>query len=79
MKKEREIMNECWSCEHKRSVMGNAHIQCVKPDADMTGNEHGIREGWFMYPILFDPTWKTKLCDNYSENTTSQSCSKSCA
>jgi len=31
----------------------------------MTGNEHGIRSGWFMYPALFDPIWMTKECDNF--------------
>ena len=60
-----DMRNECYHCKHKRAVPGNAHIQCVKPDADMVGNEHGVREGWFMYPLLFDPTWKEKLCSNY--------------
>ena len=27
---------ECWTCEHKRSVPGNAHIKCAKPDPRMT-------------------------------------------
>ena len=64
----RDKMNECYHCEHKRAVPGNTHIQCVKPDADMVGNEHGIRNGWFFYPSLFDPTWKTKMCKNYENN-----------
>lgn len=33
----------------------------------MTGNRHGIRNGWFFYPMVFDPGWKTKLCSNYKE------------
>ncbi len=60
-----KMMNECYSCLHRRSVPGNCHIMCAKPDADMTGNQHGIKKGWFMYPLLFDPTWKTKLCSNF--------------
>lgn len=68
MGKENGFRNECYHCEHKRSVSGNAHIECVKPDADMTGDEHGIRSGWFMYPFLFDPVWKTKWCSNYQAN-----------
>lgn len=79
MSDERTMMNECYTCKHKENVPGNCHIKCVKPDANMTGNEHGIKEGWFMYPLLFDPVWKTKECDNYSENTTSKPCSKPCA
>lgn len=61
----RTMMKECWDCIHKRPVPGDCHIQCVKPDVNMTGNEHGIKNGWFMYPLLFDPTWKTKLCQNF--------------
>ncbi|MEE8288876.1 MAG: hypothetical protein V3R25_05640 [Nitrosomonadaceae bacterium] len=58
-------MSECYSCENRRNVPGNCHIKCVKPDARMTGDEHGIRNGWFMYPLLFDPVWKTKKCENF--------------
>ena len=63
------IMGECYSCVHKREVPGDAHIKCVKPDANMTGNEHGIKMGWFIYPLLFDPTWKTKACDNFEDKS----------
>jgi len=31
----------------------------------MTGNAHGVKNGWFIYPLLFDPIWKTKECDNF--------------
>ena len=61
----RDFRNECYHCKHKRSVAGNAHIECVKPDTNMRGNEHGIRNGWFYYPFLYDPTWKEKMCNNY--------------
>ena len=62
---ERNMQNECWQCQHRRKVPGNAHFNCVKPDPEMRGKEHGIRNGWFMYPLLFDPVWKEKLCANY--------------
>lgn len=55
----------CYLCIHKRSVPGDTHISCTKPDPKMTGNIHGIRNGWFLYPYCFDPIWKTKACDNY--------------
>lgn len=61
----KKMREECYDCEHKREVPGNYHIQCVKPDAKMRGSKHGIKEGWFMYPLLFDPVWKEKLCSNY--------------
>ena len=55
----------CYDCQYKQDVAGNAHIECVKPDVMMTGSQHGIQNGWFMYPLLFDPTWMTKECVNF--------------
>jgi len=60
-----DVRSECWTCKHKREVPGNSHMRCVKPDPLMTGEEYGIRNGWFIYPHLFDPVWKTKQCANY--------------
>ena len=57
----------CYRCAHKRSVPGDAHIQCTNPDPAMVGNEHGIRNGWFVYPWVFDPVWMEKRCDNFTE------------
>lgn len=55
----------CYECINAREVPGNAHILCAKPCA-MTGDPHGIRKGWFMYPLLFDPTWRTSECPNFT-------------
>ena len=63
----RNMMNECYSCKFRQSIPGDAHISCGNPDPKMTGNPHGIRSGWFWYPINFDPTWKTKDCANYEK------------
>ena len=65
MNKEITKHNECWYCEHKRDVPGSAHFRCSNPDPDMTGDRHGISNGWFIYPMLFDPVWKTKDCVNF--------------
>ena len=58
-------MTECCSCKNRRNIPGDCHLSCVKPDPNMTGNPHGIRNGWFFYPFNFDPTWKEKNCANY--------------
>jgi hypothetical protein len=63
--KELDKHNECWSCVSKKSVPGNAHIKCADPDPEMTGHPRGIENGWFYYPQLFDPVWKTKMCSNF--------------
>lgn len=60
-----QIINECWSCQHRRAIPGNCHISCAKPDPTMTGHPHGIKNDWFFYPINFDPVWKTKKCVNF--------------
>lgn len=62
---------KCWECKNKRSVLGNYHIQCAKPDPDMTGNPHGIKKGWFYYPMLFDPIWGDKECCNFESSAVS--------
>lgn len=61
----KKIIRECWDCKNARDIPGDAHIQCIKPDPGMTGNAHGIRNGWFFYPLNFDPVWKTKACANF--------------
>ena len=60
---------QCRTCKWRRNVPGNVHIQCAKPDWNMTGDPHGIRRGWFIYPILFDPIWRTSDCANFEERT----------
>lgn len=45
-------------CIHKRTVPGNCHVRCAYPDSsNVTGDPHGIKNGWFFYPFLFDPIW----------------------
>lgn len=68
----KEIHGECYSCVHRRTVPGETHIACVKPDAAMVGSLYGIQKGWFVYPMLFDPVWKERLCANF-ESTESVS------
>ena len=59
------MQDECYSCQHRREVPGDCHIRCEKPDAKMKGHRHGIANGWFVYPLLYDPTWKTRWCGNF--------------
>jgi hypothetical protein len=59
------MINECHYCIHRKSVLGNTHISCEKPDKAMTGSQHGVAGGSFFYPLIFDPVWKTKDCENF--------------
>ena len=58
-------INNCYECKHRRDVPGNCHIECTKPDPNMKGDPHGIRNGWFFYPMLFDPLWCETKCANF--------------
>jgi len=57
----------CIKCKHRRSIPGDCHISCVKPDLNMIGNSHGISHGWFFYPFNFDPIWMAKECSTFEE------------
>lgn len=71
MNEKEKIINECFNCVHKREWARDSHIYCEKPDIEMRGDEYGVRNGWFMYPFRFDPTWKTKSCNNFESKAVS--------
>lgn len=56
----------CYKCVHRLSVPGDAHSRCNNFDANVQGNAHGIRSGWFMWPFNFDPVWLVS-CDGFSD------------
>ena len=62
-----ECKTSCYKCKYKRNVPGQSHIKCINPDPDMTGDSFGKQNGWFIYPSLFDPIWRTKECKNFEE------------
>lgn len=59
--------NECYKCANMREVPGNCHIKCIDPDPTINGCKYAVRNGWFFYPLLFDPVWKEKTCANFKE------------
>ncbi len=65
MGRQRTKHNECYTCVHRRNIRGDAHISCANPDPEMQGHPYGIKSGWFIYPIKFDPAWKLYECNNY--------------
>lgn len=56
----------CYSCIHRRDLIGNCHSSCSNHKANVSANRHGINNGWFQWPLNFDPTWLT-ACDGYEE------------
>lgn len=66
----------CSVCVYKRSIPGNAHIQCAynwirgleKRLVNILplGNAYGIGEGLYMFPVLYDPVWQIIKCQAFS-------------
>lgn len=38
----------------------------IRQKLNVKGNAIGIRRGWFLWPVNFDPTW-LENCDGYEE------------
>jgi len=65
-------MSNCHSCAYKQNVPGDAHIACSfnhkKAGTPVPrGNQHGINNGWYMFPVNYDPNWMVDECLHYSE------------
>jgi hypothetical protein len=58
---------DCYKCVHCQGNAGTCHKRCNNIAAKVTGHEHGIRKGWFMWPLNFDPTWLIS-CDGFSDD-----------
>lgn len=70
----KENNKNCYNCAYKQPVPGDAHIECkldwTKVDSKPPlANEHGIKSGWYMFPINFDPAWQTEQCKCFSETS----------
>lgn len=66
-----EAKPDCYACIHRRNVPGDCHSRCVNLAANVKGNAHGIKNGWFFWPFNFDPTW-LQSCDGFTEKAPAQ-------
>lgn len=56
----------CYKCIYRREAPGSHHSQCQNWSARVKGNQHGIKNGWFFWPIDFDPIW-LESCTGFKE------------
>ena len=56
----------CYDCIHRRTLPGDCHSKCLNLEAKVTATPHGIQQGWFYWPVNFDPTWLL-TCDGFVE------------
>ena len=61
-----DMKTNCYKCKYRGTIPGGCHTRCLNPDPEMTGDEHGIKNGWFNFPWNFDPIW-LENCDGYEE------------
>lgn len=67
------MKSDCYKCAYRRDVPGSAHTRCafdwqkseLSPPA---GNEMGIRRGWYLFPLNYDPVWMAEPCPAFSED-----------
>jgi hypothetical protein len=54
----------CYDCKHRRNIHWDCHSMCANQKATVRGHEHGIANGWFNWPVNFDPTW-LQACNGF--------------
>lgn len=60
------MSNKCYTCTHRNSIPGDCHSSCSCYSAIVFADEIGIKKGYFIWPLNFDPTW-LDFCDSYEE------------
>lgn len=75
---EKNIKHNCYECKYRRDIGGDCHSTCVHPQikaSSMLGaamslrisaTVHGVDNGWFFWPINFDPVWLLN-CDGFEK------------
>lgn len=58
--------SDCYKCQFRGSIPGDAHSSCSNRKAYVEGNDYGIRSGWFLWPYNFDPVW-LESCDGFKK------------
>lgn len=69
--------SDCYTCEYRGNVPGDTHSKCNHPDIfngplsaakklNLRANMHGVKQGWFSWPVNFDPAWLER-CDGYKK------------
>jgi hypothetical protein len=68
--------SKCHQCAYKSNVPGNTHIQCrynwSKSEYNPPkANPHGVKNGWYTFPLEFDPIWQKEDCKAFNSEVDS--------
>lgn len=74
-------LNQCYNCAYRGNIPGDAHICCnfnwkLSQHPMPTGDAHGIKRGWFMFPFNYDPAWMTNPCPEQAQEADPQKTKK---
>lgn len=66
------MSKQCYTCAYRENIPGDCHSRCsfdfqkanIKKPA---GNPTGVKNGWYMFPANYDPTWMVEDCQAFSE------------
>jgi hypothetical protein len=70
----------CYECKWRKDLIGDCHSECAHPKAltdlltsmaqgkalPIIANAHGVINGWFCWPMNFDPIW-LESCERYEK------------
>lgn len=64
----------CYQCKHRGTVPGDTHSMCAfnwatSENLPPQGNSHGIKNGWWIFPFNYDPTWMIGECIAFDDGT----------
>lgn len=66
----------CYDCIYRSDIPGNTYSRCNHPEAlknpfeanhklEIKAVEHGVRMGWFYWPVQYDPVW-LRNCNGFT-------------
>lgn len=61
-----ENQTQCYRCRHRRPTYFNTHSACASPPATLKVDAHGVRNGWVLFPVNFDPVWLADRCSRFT-------------
>lgn len=56
----------CWTCDYKENIPGNAHIKCMRifDDVEPPKSKETM---YYLFPFNFDPIWQEEECKGWAK------------
>lgn len=56
----------CKTSGNMLTALFEGSLGIYPPELNIKANPYGVKSGWFMFPMNFDPTW-LENCDGFEE------------